>query len=277
MKTLGTLIATYRATLRPHLRWSDTKEYWLDCLAADLGDAPLSSVSAPQLVTYALTSPRSPLSKRYILHTLSGVLSAGVTLWGLQVPVDAAKQAIANLAMQGLLPKARARQTRIADPALDRIADHWAGSIPPEILTALVDTPLRSGELTRLRWRDVDLSARTAIIRDRKHPNGKHGNDQLIPLLGRTASIIGAQSRASEYVFPYKQDYVSQTFRRSAQRAKVRGVRLHDLRHEGISRLFDRGWTIPQVAAVSGHRSWANLKRYTHISPAQLHQLSEKE
>ncbi|TIN81271.1 tyrosine-type recombinase/integrase, partial [Mesorhizobium sp.] len=39
----------------------------------------------------------------------------------------------------------------------------------------------------------------------------------------------------------------------------------HDLRHEGISRLFELGWNIPHVAAVSGHRSWTNLKRYTHI------------
>jgi integrase len=39
----------------------------------------------------------------------------------------------------------------------------------------------------------------------------------------------------------------------------------HDLRHDGISRLFEMGWTIPHVASVSGHRSWQSLKRYTHI------------
>src|SRR5215831_10607941 len=42
-------------------------------------------------------------------------------------------------------------------------------------------------------------------------------------------------------------------------------LRFHDLRHEGISRLFEMGKTIPQAAAVSGHRSWTSLKRYTHI------------
>jgi integrase len=42
-------------------------------------------------------------------------------------------------------------------------------------------------------------------------------------------------------------------------------LRFHDLRHEGISRLFEIGRTIPQVAAVSGLRSWTSLKRYTHI------------
>ncbi|MGA8419323.1 MAG: tyrosine-type recombinase/integrase, partial [Pseudolabrys sp.] len=45
----------------------------------------------------------------------------------------------------------------------------------------------------------------------------------------------------------------------------MKDLRFHDLRHEGISRLFEMGRTIPQAAAVSGHRSWTSLKRYTHI------------
>ena len=40
---------------------------------------------------------------------------------------------------------------------------------------------------------------------------------------------------------------------------------LPGLRHDGISRLFELGWSIPHVAAVSGRRSWSSLKRYTHI------------
>jgi integrase len=42
-------------------------------------------------------------------------------------------------------------------------------------------------------------------------------------------------------------------------------LHFHDLRHEGISRLFEMGRSIPQVAAVSGHRSWQSLQRYSHI------------
>ncbi|MEH6741630.1 MAG: tyrosine-type recombinase/integrase [Sulfitobacter sp.] len=42
-------------------------------------------------------------------------------------------------------------------------------------------------------------------------------------------------------------------------------MRFHDLRHEGVTRLFEIGATISQVATVSGHRSWSSLQRYTHI------------
>ena len=42
-------------------------------------------------------------------------------------------------------------------------------------------------------------------------------------------------------------------------------VVFHCLRHDGVSRLFERGRTIPQVASVSGHKSWQSLSRYTHL------------
>lgn len=45
----------------------------------------------------------------------------------------------------------------------------------------------------------------------------------------------------------------------------IKDLHFHDLRHEGISRLFEMAQTIPQVASVSGHRSWQSLKRYTNM------------
>ena len=43
------------------------------------------------------------------------------------------------------------------------------------------------------------------------------------------------------------------------------------MRHEAVSSLFEAGWQIPEVAAVSGHKDWRQLKRYTQIDPAGLH------
>jgi integrase len=66
-------------------------------------------------------------------------------------------------------------------------------------------------------------------------------------------------------IFPYSTDAISAAFTRACKILGIEDLRFHDLRHEGISRLFEMGRTIPQVAAVSGHRSWTSLKRYTHI------------
>lgn len=54
-------------------------------------------------------------------------------------------------------------------------------------------------------------------------------------------------------------------FTRACIMRGIEDLHLHDLRREGVSRLFELGWTIPQVASVSGHRSWSSLKIYTNI------------
>jgi integrase len=66
-------------------------------------------------------------------------------------------------------------------------------------------------------------------------------------------------------IFPYNTDAISAAFTRACKLLGIEDLRFHDLRHDGISRLFEMGWNIPQVAVVSGHRSWQSLKRYTHI------------
>lgn len=49
-------------------------------------------------------------------------------------------------------------------------------------------------------------------------------------------------------------------------------LRFHDLRHEAASRLFEKGLNIMEVASMTGHKSIAMLKRYTHVEAAKLAQ-----
>lgn len=49
-------------------------------------------------------------------------------------------------------------------------------------------------------------------------------------------------------------------------RAEIDDLRFHDLRHEAISRFFELGLTIPEVATISGHRDVTMLFRYAHAS-----------
>jgi integrase len=47
-------------------------------------------------------------------------------------------------------------------------------------------------------------------------------------------------------------------------------LRFHDLRHEAISRLFEKGMRVEQVRVVSGHRTLDQLSRYVNLRPADL-------
>lgn len=47
-------------------------------------------------------------------------------------------------------------------------------------------------------------------------------------------------------------------------------LRFHDLRHEAISRFFELGLSVPEVALISGHRDPRMLFKYTHLKPENL-------
>ena len=56
-----------------------------------------------------------------------------------------------------------------------------------------------------------------------------------------------------------------QAWDRLRRRAGIVDLHFHDLRHEAISRLFEMGLSVPEVALVSGHRTPAQLFRYTQM------------
>jgi integrase len=79
------------------------------------------------------------------------------------------------------------------------------------------------------------------------------------------SAIIELMPRRGDRIFPYSTDAINAAFTRACKVLAIDDLHFHDLRHEGISRLFEMGRTIPQVASVSGHRSWQSLQRYTHL------------
>src|SRR5262249_19196181 len=91
------------------------------------------------------------------------------------------------------------------------------------------------------------------------------GNNVYCELPPEALNIVMSMPRSEARIFPYSTDAISTAFTRACKFLGIQDLRFHDLRHEGISRLFEIGKNIPQVAAVSGHRSWSSLKRYTHI------------
>jgi integrase len=60
-------------------------------------------------------------------------------------------------------------------------------------------------------------------------------------------------------------------FRRICAKAGIEGLRLRDLRHEATSRLFESGkFSVMEVAAITGHKTLAMLKRYSHFQAEDL-------
>jgi integrase len=57
---------------------------------------------------------------------------------------------------------------------------------------------------------------------------------------------------------------------RLIRRTSITNLRFHDLRHEAISRFFEMGLSMPEVALISGHKDPRMLFRYTHLDPERV-------
>jgi integrase len=119
------------------------------------------------------------------------------------------------------------------------------------------------------------------MIRDRKDPREKKGNDQRIPLLavsGYDAVALIQEQRTirgneDDRIFPYFHKSAGAAFTRACRELEIDDLHFHDMRHEGTSRLFESGFEIQQVALVTGHKDWKMLRRYTHLKPESLHMI----
>ena len=153
-----------------------------------------------------------------------------------------------------------------------------------DIMHFAICTAMRLGEIVELRWEDYNPEDRTIWVRGRKDPSKSSGRDDRIPLIsGHVAinrvpicpiEIMARQKTAKKKtgrIFPYAGQTITLSFSQAVDKLGISDLHFHDLRHEGISRLFEAGFQIPQVALVSGHKSWRNLQRYTNLAPESLH------
>lgn len=271
------LIDTYRK-LRAKNRPVDddtTEHYMLKALQRGLGSLDVSRLSADDLVAYAQARAEEgagPYTVNMDISKLGTVLRLAGVAMKLVLP-DVVGQARPMLTHFGLIGSGGKRERRPTEDEMQRLLE-WLdankGPLYADVVRFAVATAMRRGEIVRLRWADVDETKRLVLVRDRKDPRKKIGNDQWVPLLGEAWTLVQAQPRG-DVIWPLHEQTISKYFKEACDALAIPDLHFHDLRHDGISRLFEQGFDIPRVALVSGHKSWSNLKRYTNLKPEDLH------
>ncbi|HVJ38215.1 MAG TPA: site-specific integrase [Stenotrophomonas sp.] len=221
----------------------------------------------------------TPATMNVELGYLSELLKLAAPLKGVKLAIDPVAEARPALRLLRLVGKSRLRDRRPTADELERLHAYfatsaWRSKIPMnDIIEFAVLTAKRQGEITRLLWSDLDATNRTALVRDAKHPRQKLGNHRRFPLLGAAWDLVQRQPRLAEQerIFPFDPKSISTAFTRACIRLGIKDLDFHDLRHEATSRLFEQGYDIPEVAAVTLHTSWNELKRYTQLRPESLH------
>ncbi|MFC6946041.1 tyrosine-type recombinase/integrase [Paraburkholderia dipogonis] len=71
-------------------------------------------------------------------------------------------------------------------------------------------------------------------------------------------------------VFTVHENWITKRFITARTECELPNLRFHDLGHEAVSRLFEKGFNMIEASAVSGHKTLQMLKRYTHLDPRSL-------
>ena len=249
----------------------------------DIAALPCSEVDSQAIVAFAkeLRERAQPQTVGNYLSHLGAVFAVARPAWGYELNQQQLKDANVVAKKLGLTSKSRERDRRPTLAELDLIMTHFIKArvnrptmLPmAHVVAFAIFSTRRQEEITRIEWQDLDEAHRRVLVRDMKNPGDKIGNNVWVDLPEPALRIIKAMPRAGKVIFPYTTDAIGANFTRANVTLGINTegmpddekLKFHDLRHDGISRLFELGMNIPHAAAVSGHRSWTSLKRYTHV------------
>ena len=260
--TLGDLAKRYAAEVSPQQKGGEIERIRLTCLARD----PLGSVLIRRLTSTDVAEFRDRRVKIVagetvrrelaLLHSLLGMAKAewGVSL--LENPASSVKKPAPSPARERRLNSDEVARLELASQTRRNHPIH-------DVVAFAMETAMRRSELLSLHWSNIDLEEGIARL-----GRGKNGHSRNVPLSPNARKILAQRQRrkgGEGPIFPLTPNAVRQAWQRLTRRAGITNLHFHDLRHEAISRFFERGLSIAEVALISGHRDVRMLFRYTHL------------
>ncbi len=145
------------------------------------------------------------------------------------------------------------------------------------IMWLAIYTTRRRGELFSLRLEDDDPEHESWLVRDIKNPKGSKGNNKRFKVCPEARAIINMllepevrkkmtrRNPENGLLLPTMADSTIRVFTDTCKILGIKDFRFHDFRHEGATRLAEKGLSIPQIQQYTLHDSWSSLERYVNL------------
>jgi integrase len=286
--TLTDALDRYEREVLPSKKSQRQVKSQIKRLTDDLGHLKLVAVTSSVLAKYRdeRLGTVNTQTARHDLSLLSRVFNIAAKEWGIPLPHG---NPVAQLRMPKLPPsRDRRLSNEEADQLLAAAREYEKSRISAgpiwAILQFALETAMRRGEIADMRWAHVNLKTRVLLV-----PDTKTGEPRKVPLSSVAVKTLQAlPRRLDKQVWGITADAITKAFDRVCVRAKRRyaiecqkqrqepspeflhDLRFHDLRHEATSRLFEHGFNVMEVAAITGHKTLQMLKRYTHLRAEDL-------
>ncbi|WP_162047264.1 site-specific integrase [Vibrio taketomensis] len=264
-----------------------TKQYVIrmlrDCDIALIESNKLKTSDIIQHCKNRRATGTKPVTIYHDVAYLRSVMKKAGPVFNIGANVEVFEEAVPILIDMNLIGKSQKRTRRPTSDEIEKLKQellvrqsyrcNGTVRIPfIDILDFSILTCMRIGEVCKLQWNDLNTEHKTILVRDRKDPRKKEGNHMIVPLLAGSFDIVMRQPKTDALIFPYNSRSVTAGFQRVRNKLGIQDLRYHDLRREGASRLFEKGYSIEEVAQVTGHRNLNILWQvYTQLFPHKLH------
>ena len=204
------------------------------------------------------------------LNFISVVINTAIFEWGIYLPSNPCK-------LIKRLKEPAPRNRILEGDEYDRLIKATALTKNIYFVPAIefsLETAIRKGELLKARYENVNFRERTLYI-----PNTKTGSldrhqtsERTIPLSDLAISVITKLPRhLSGRIFVTTDDALANCWKKAVKKAKIKDIRFHDLRRSAISRMFEKGLSVPEVQVCSGHKNpMILLNTYTKLNPSKI-------
>ena len=219
-----------------------------------------------------------------LLH-IRGVLSHAHTMWDVNVDLAGFDKATAQLRKTRQISSSGKRDRLPTTAELKKLTEYFyrkwqkpVYSYPMHlIMWFAIFSCRRESEITEMLLADYDEDNEVWKVRDLKNPNGSKGNHKEFTVLEPCRKIIELLQLKStrkrmlnrgydkDLLIPLSPKTIGGEFRNACKILGIEDLRFHDLRHEGCTRLAEKGLTIPQIQEISLHDSWGSLERYVSV------------
>ena len=260
--TLGDLLNRYNREVSSQKRGAKAEA----CRIGKMAGHPLAALPVMEVTSKAISDYKherlavaSNSTVRIELSIIKQSIETARREWGYDIPSNPAK-------LVKLPPPSQPRNRRLEPgEAMKLRAALKNHPLVWDLACFATETAMRRGELLAIRWRHVDLERRTVHL-----PHTKTGQPRTVPLTDGAVDILKSLKATDEKVFPIDPSALRWTWDAACKEAGIADLHFHDLRHEGVSRLFELELSVPEVALISGHKTMNCLFRYTHLQPIEL-------
>jgi integrase len=278
--TLADALKRYLEEVTPSKRPSTQRSEAIraESLRKSLGRYSLAALTPEIVASFRdkrLNDGKSASTVRLELALLGHLYTVATKEWGLGLVYNP----VANIRRPS---PSRGRNRRVTWREARRLLESCDSHSNPMlgwVVRLALYTAMRQGEILSLTRDQVDLDRRIVRLNETKN-----GDARTVPLSKRAVRVFNIvlshsiRPADTDLIFygepgrdrkrrPYR---INKVWTNALERAHIKNLRFHDLRHEAISRLVERGLSDQEVAAISGHKSMQMLKRYTHLRAEDL-------